>query len=96
MSRGQTVGRNAFTRRQREVSRTQVQQGENMSDIKPSVVPVVILLFDVDADSPSPVTLRVKPDRRRTQMPFPEALERRVATAAPRLTEIALVAARSK
>jgi hypothetical protein len=56
-----------------------------MSELQPSVVPVVIVLFDVD--SQSPVTLRVKPDRRRTQMPFPEALERRVATAAPRLTE---------
>jgi hypothetical protein len=50
-----------------------------MSELQPSVVPVVIVLFDVDADSQSPVTLRVKPDRRRTQMPFPEALERRVA-----------------
>ena len=67
-----------------------------MSELNPSFVPVVILLFDVDADSQSPVTLRVKPDRRRTQMAFPEALERRVATAPPRLTETALVAVRSK
>ena len=66
-----------------------------MSEIKHAVAPVVIVLFDVDADPPSPVTLRVKPDRRRTQMLFPPALERRVATATPRLSEIAVVPSRS-
>jgi hypothetical protein len=64
-----------------------------MSEIKLSVAPVVIVLFD--ADSRSPVTLRVKPDRRQIQMLFPPSFERRVATAAPRLSENAVVPSRS-
>lgn len=64
-----------------------------MSEITLTIGSVVIVLVDVDP--PSPVTLRVKPDRRRTVMLFPPAFDRRVATAAPRLSEIAAVPSRS-
>jgi hypothetical protein len=60
-----------------------------MSEINPSIVSVAIVLFDVDANSKSPVTLRVKPDRRRNHVAFPEALERRLAPPSARRTEIA-------
>jgi hypothetical protein len=42
--------------------------------------------------SESSVTLRVKPDRRRLQVSFPETLERRIRLRAARLTEVAALA----
>jgi hypothetical protein len=60
-----------------------------VSEINPSVVSVAIVLFDVDANSEAPVTLRVKPDRRRNHVAFPEALERRLAPPSARRTETA-------
>ena len=45
------------------------------SDI-PSLVAVATLRFDLDSNSASPVTLRVKADRRQSLAVFPEALER--------------------
>ena len=59
------------------------------SDI-PSLVAVAKLLFDLDSDSASPVTLRVKADRRQSLVAFPEALERRLSVS----TRFAEVAAR--
>ena len=59
------------------------------SDI-PSLVAVAKLLFDLDSDSASPVTLRVKADRRQTLVVFPQALERRLSGS----TRFAEVAAR--
>ena len=59
------------------------------SDI-PSLVAVAKLLFDLDSNFSSPVTLRVKADRRQTLAAFPEALERRLSGS----TRFAEVAAR--
>ena len=54
---------------------------------EPSVVAVVKLLIEMDSDSALPVTLRVKPDRRKVQLYFEEALERRLVSTSARLTE---------
>ena len=53
---------------------------------EPSVVAVAKLLIEVDIDSASLVTLRVKPDRRKVQVCFEEALERRLVSTSARLT----------
>ena len=63
-----------------------------MSGIEPSVVAATKLLIELDGNSSS-VTLRVKPDRRRRQMSFPKALERRIGVHAVQLTEAAVFAA---
>ena len=62
---------------------------------EPSVVAVAKLLIELDIDSTSPVTLRVKPDRRKAQLYFEEALERRLASTSARLTEAAVPSGRS-
>ena len=59
------------------------------SDI-PSLVAVATLRFDLDSNSASPVTLRVKADRRQSLAVFPEALDRRLSGS----TRFAEVAAR--
>jgi len=58
------------------------------SDI-PSLVAVAKLLFDLDSNSASPVTLRVKADRRQTLAVFPEALDRRLS-GSTRFAEVAV------
>ena len=48
------------------------------------LVPVKKIILELEADSSSLVTLRVKPDRRRTQLDLPPALDRRVLSHAVR------------
>ena len=57
---------------------------------EPSIVAVAKLLIDLDIDSTSPVTLRVKPDRRKAPLHFQEAPERRLASTSARPTETAV------
>jgi hypothetical protein len=51
---------------------------------------VAKLTIELDIDSTSSVTLRVKPDRRKAQMYFEETLERRLASTSARLTKAAI------
>jgi hypothetical protein len=51
---------------------------KNMSREPVPGVPLKTIVLELEADSTSFVTLRVKPDRRRTQLDLPPALERRV------------------
>jgi hypothetical protein len=54
---------------------------------EPSVVAVAKLLIEVDIDSTSAVTLRIKPDRRKVRLYFEKALERRLVSTSARLSE---------
>ena len=57
---------------------------------EPSVGAVAQLTIELDIDSTSSVTLRVKPDRRKAQLYFEESLERRLSSTSARLTKAAL------
>ena len=58
-----------------------------MSEAIRPVVIVAKLRFEMDGAAKSPVTLRVKPDRRQRDNPLPAALERRLSKKMAALTE---------